>query len=65
MKSSARLTVWSPSRIQRLKYEERARLRAFSLSAQDTFLKPPPMQLPSLVLAHGKLVSGPQLGPVR
>jgi hypothetical protein len=42
-----------------LKYEERARLRAFSLSAQDTFLKPPPVQLPSLLLAHGKLISGP------
>ena len=43
----------------------RARLWALTLSAQDTFLKPPPMQLPSLLLAHGKLVSGPQLGPVR
>jgi hypothetical protein len=61
--SSARHTVWSPPKDSTFEVRGEGPLAGPHPSAQDTFLKPPPMQLPSLLPAQGKLVSGPQLVP--
>jgi len=65
VKSSARLTVWSPSKDSTFEVRGEGPLAGLLPFSSRHIPETPPMQLPSLVLAHGKLVSGPQLGPVR
>ena len=62
MKSSARHTVWSPPKDSTSEVRGEGPLAGPPFQLK-THSETPPIQLPSLLLAHGKLVSGPQRVP--
>ena len=65
MTSSARHTVWSPPKDSTFEVRGEGPLAGPHPFSSRHIPETRPYSLPSLLVAHGKLVSGPQLGPVR